>query len=743
MFSKLKQFFKKNEINGKKKLYKKAPLKRKTKKKIKRKFGKEDEKSFIQKLGLADKKKKENEKFLAYEDFEGIVKQRKKTDKYYIIPIAIFFLILIIRLIFILSQSNPKKLAYGLDFRTEFCGLSHLSQKKYVYFIHPNVDINLKICIKKCPEATNKEICLYRRDGINYHTEKRFCYSTIQSRAKGRFCIPVETKTRHTVENYLNRFNNGIGFFIGDVYLSWDYIFIGFILALIFSQIFSFFFQYGKFLFFFLLFSILAFPVFFFGVSIIFYLEYINIIELYCFNQIVSNLCIGYYGKIFYGLFIFFFVLAILSLLTIFCFISKIYRTIKFIKNCCNVFKTTLKLKNLYLVFNFFIMIFCIFSFFFILYLFSSGQSEIIDAKKVDGNKVKKYIFSTRKILFFDLIIIFLFFRFINDLNKICTCFIITDWYFTRKKKSLNFSFTRNIWIFFSKHFGTFCKFILLKHFFGWLKIISRSIFIFLKKSNNDSDIIRFFISIFFPLIVLDNKFLRFIDISSFVQTSLFGSDYNLSSKKNFYLKNERNTKFEFKYLKWIQKILLFNKILLISVLGFLIYTSIFFFKINLTGNIQVMDFHFSPSIFFFIFGFFITHYYFSNYIQMIDTILICYLIDIEMFVGDQLYYENLLDNFSKKYIDYSINMDNDGRYFGIKLFKNNERKKYTQVHAMNYFDTESELDKSITGNESFNEKIKKDIEDKPDIKNKDEGKFKINDKKQNPIIKTDVKNDK
>lgn len=81
------------------------------------------------------------------------------------------FTLMIVRFAYLLIVSDLQKMSHPVDYRAESCGLNHLSQRPYLYYILPNIDLNVKMCVSKCPIDTNRDICLYRRNGISLHSE--------------------------------------------------------------------------------------------------------------------------------------------------------------------------------------------------------------------------------------------------------------------------------------------------------------------------------------------------------------------------------------------------------------------------------------------------------------------------------------------------------------------------------------------------------------------------------------------
>ena len=109
---------------------------------------------------------------------------------------------------------------YGLDFRARPCAKEALSLSTYLYFVHPNIDIDFTMCVTACPVSTGLDMTLYHTDGKTQHIGPNFKYSSIQTHQVGRYCIPVESGLKSTVDTYIETGNKLFERSIGDIYYS-------------------------------------------------------------------------------------------------------------------------------------------------------------------------------------------------------------------------------------------------------------------------------------------------------------------------------------------------------------------------------------------------------------------------------------------------------------------------------------------------------------------------------------------
>ncbi len=119
---------------------------------------------------------------------------------------------------------------YGLDFRARPCAKESLVGKTYLYFVHPNIDIDFTMCVAVCPVSTGRDMTLYLPDGVTNHTGQNFKYSSIQTHQVGRYCIPVESELKSTVDKYIENFNQFFERSVGDIYYSMSNFLVGYLI---------------------------------------------------------------------------------------------------------------------------------------------------------------------------------------------------------------------------------------------------------------------------------------------------------------------------------------------------------------------------------------------------------------------------------------------------------------------------------------------------------------------------------
>ena len=76
----------------------------------------------------------------------------------------------------------------------EICGYDARTDRPYTYYLAPEKDIRISMCVSECPNITGQDICLYKTDkSSNSATTEimsHFCNSTLESKRYGKFCFP-------------------------------------------------------------------------------------------------------------------------------------------------------------------------------------------------------------------------------------------------------------------------------------------------------------------------------------------------------------------------------------------------------------------------------------------------------------------------------------------------------------------------------------------------------------------------
>lgn len=113
----------------------------------------------------------------------------------------------------------PTELVRPRDFRGQICGVGRHINRPYLYFLAPTVDLNVGMCVEKCPEKPGTQICLYDGKTENILTHENFCYTQIECDTHGMYCYPQETEPRELVDAFLSKPEAVLRRMIGDLFL--------------------------------------------------------------------------------------------------------------------------------------------------------------------------------------------------------------------------------------------------------------------------------------------------------------------------------------------------------------------------------------------------------------------------------------------------------------------------------------------------------------------------------------------
>jgi len=298
-----------------------------------------DKLSRLEKIEEEQKANKLNEPFQAFEQFEGPVKKRKATDKWWMIGIFLCLVYFFVHGIWVIMGGKTYRLYSGLDFRAKPCGMDNLGRKKFLHWPIANINSNITMCIDACPEDTGRRLCLYHPDGVTKHVGDAFCYTSIQTTYDGRYCIPREPKTKITIDAWVYSWENVYRRAIGDLSLTYDVIICSFILMLIVMVVTLFLLSFTKTLTCCIWVSIILCINALNLMALFCYIEYAKTIKRRCFNGKDENYCGGARARLFWLLIFVFFGVGMVFLIAVLYFCRKFAIIIKSMRDSIFIWK--------------------------------------------------------------------------------------------------------------------------------------------------------------------------------------------------------------------------------------------------------------------------------------------------------------------------------------------------------------------------------------------------------------------
>ena len=564
-----------------------------------------------------------------------------------------------------------------------------------MYWPHPNVDLNVRMCVAECPEDTGRKICLYQRDGETLHIADKFCYTAIQTTRYGRYCVPRESETKVTVDEWIVSWENVYRRALGDLAMSKDIIFVGFIAAMIVGFLVTVMMSFKILATIWIWLSMMI-TLLCFGVIAGFsYLEYKDTIAVRCYNAVDTNQCGGERASFFWLLMWIFGIIGAAYLCGILFYFRKLQLTTRIYRKSTFLYRRTWQMKS---VIGMGVLAIVIITFFFLFTMItasSNGPNVLEDANIADG-KYLRFSPNTihRILLWLDLPMVYMAYTFVICVAEMLAAFSVSRWYFSRKKREAVLPTTMVMQTALFNHTGTACKLTVLK----WgLKPI-RNLAWFIKKrlrsGNQDRNWTRFAIATFLPLLTWYEKKLKFISKDSLFNTCMWGDEFNIASKKGYFLAKLRHKTEGYSVMNYIKFILFSSKCAISIMAGMFVYMWCTTQKTSPSQfDITIMDTPMVPYLFTFFTSLFLSSIFFIPFDMTIRGVLQCYAIDSEMFVGDQRYTEPYLQKYFDDLQQMTMMIEKDYSFccFGCICRKKKGHQKVGTFDANVVFDEEDD----------------------------------------------------
>lgn len=652
--------------------------------------------SYRDKIREKDNANPNNTKFYAIDGFEGPVRKRRFTDWLCLFPFLLLTLGFMTHFGYLFLIGTPYKL-FNHDFRARECGFNELASKPFLYYLQPSIDMNVKMCVEFCPNYTGAPICLYEPNGINATV---FCYTQMTTEAVGSTCYPVEPFTRKRFIKSLESSTLWFVSFVKDLYISIDVIVGCMIIAPLLSllvlklliRI-----SMTKTVIWICLLNVI---VMLGALSLFFYKEYRYVVDLNCIFGISKRDCGGTISTVYYALIFVMIGLAAFYLIVLSIIFNKINLVASLIKTS---FEISHKLKSNTLIAFLPVTIFLVLfpaSLILIVNMFSLGKTIVVDALNIDGNLVKVFEHSFEQVPYLagDLFVLKIFLDFWLNLNDYVMSYMITIWFFYKKKDTVYLPLGRVLKSTFRYHLGSLFLFTVLDFFFG----IFTSIFGCLHDALNtkNSSFTKFLRSICIPLFSVYTVFLRYLKNDFYIQNFMWSSSFWESAQKSYFLIKVRNSHrgdgpnalYHFVLFLIKLSICLTSAVIYLIVLSFLSRNIFGYYTTDIKYKFMV-----------FAVVMFITYYeiscFFDSFEIINKTMLQCFYLDEEMFIGEQRYAEEHMNELIKYYDD--KNKDKE-------LVKASSLKGdgYARVNAerISVGNTEESFGKSLSNTDSDND---------------------------------------
>ncbi|CAD8131881.1 unnamed protein product [Paramecium octaurelia] len=659
-------------------------------------FRTEDKFSRLEQYEEIDRNDELNLPFVPPQGFKGPVVDRKATDKAWIGLFLIVYVLYGVYSYFVIAGGNPDRLAHGIDFRGEICGIGSLKNKPFLYYAGPVMDIDVTWCIRQCPPSTGRETCMYDTDHM---TVTSFCYIQMQADQMGYYCIPKEPKSRELVFEQLGSTRNTMRRIGSDLWQSWDITLCGFGLSIVLSYLFTVLAKFEK-----IAAGLIWGAIIFAEAGLIlygwlFYLESIRAHDFRCIDGMNSDTCGGQIVTTYQILAIVFLALGGIYLIVTLLLFKRIQRGISLLKTAQHIIQVLSQIRSFPFIVAFIGLVVCCLAFILVCFAMTVGTTELTRAKYIDGHLLYKVIYNDyiQMGLIYVAFTVFFTLTLILTMNDMFTSYALSVWFFTKQKDTVRIPYCFSFKTLFRYHFGT-CVFIAFNLMFltvpQSIMDYSRSLMRFLPQT---SSCVRYTQASCMACIHAFEVFLRYISKHSVVQVAIWSEPYYQSAKKAYFLIFRNQDKI--KDLDFLQTLIVFQIRMATAFMASIpIYIYINFAEQTFMGKpTSGIESPIIPTLYVFICGMFFSNIFQGSYDITCKTIIQLYCMDSEMFFGEQRFVEQ----FIREFMEFVGKIEDKEWKIGFtKQVKFNKDKFNEKLKNYNDSDNDSESDQEYDINE-------------------------------------------
>lgn len=573
-----------------------------------------------------------------------------------------------------------------IDLRGRFCGENELSGRPFKYYLQPNIELKLQICVEECPTETGPDICIYSPTGAD---EANFCYVQMATLRRGSVCYPLEPSMRKRFYENTETLANVMFQVVRDIFTSKDsFLLEGFVGVLIFLLLFRL-----------LRVKRLVQPVIWVPAILVFLVllglgvmartQYFKTISEKCLFEIDRYDCGRPFSLVYlissYSLF----GLSVIWLVFLGFMFNKIELIVDLIKEMTEFTETFQKLELIPFLASIPPLAYSMVVVYTLAMCFGRATLALTPAEYIQGSQTKQFSYETGTLFYIFIPICWFYWVILRtglNLSRYVIAFTLTKWYFAKKKHSIRLEFSRALSTIFSLHLGTVIYFSLLEIFF--MPVKSAFAFIVSKVLSGDSCFKKALQWLLYPCILIHFKISRFLDPRSLVFAALLSSNYSESAQKAFFLLEKRSKKRNFGPLGILKTTLDILRASVSSVMALVFLLRYHFSPKNAflssTENVYY-PFFVGVAVFWMIFTF--LKIFRGTVVAVYQTMLTCYFIDEEMFVTYQKFSEKYLKGFVPFFDIYGRKVE---YYQKSKRIRSRSKAKVTMRRAQGAADPET-----------------------------------------------------
>lgn len=503
-----------------------------------------------------------------------------------------------------------------------------------------------------------------------------------------------------TVDNWIVSWENIYRRFMGDLAMSKDIIFVGFIVAMVLGLIVTLMMSFAILTSIWIWLSMFVNMLCLIILAVFSYQEYKKTIAMRCYQSIDQNQCGGSRANTFTSLMWLFGIIGVVYLCGIMFYFRKIQLTIRIFRKSAFLYIRTWQMKSV-VGLGIIGMLFITFYFLFVMVASASNGGNIKEKAKIADGFYLNYEPNGihRFVLWLEYPIVYLIYTFIISLMELMAAFSVTAWYFSRKKAEATLPTTMYMKTALIYHIGTVCKLAFLKTGLKQIRNFAWFVRKRLRGVNQDRNLTRFAIATFLPLLTWYEKKLKFISKDSLINTCLWGDNYETASQKGYFLAKVRHKEEGYSLMNFVKFILFSSKSAISILAGIFVYAYCHTQKYSpSTFNITIMDSPMVPYAFTFVTCLFFTSIFFIPFDMILRGVLQCYAIDSEMFVGDQRFTEGDLQKYFDEVKELTNYIEKSTSFccFGCMCRKKDDTQKVGIYDANVVFDEEDDCKNAI-----------------------------------------------
>ena len=266
----------------------------------------------------------------------------------------------------------------------------------------------------------------------------------------------------------------------------------------------------------------------------------------------------------------------------------------------------------------------------------SYGPDLRIQSEGISGGYIKQFVpkMGHRYLMWLDVVVCYLMYTFFIALTEMNTAYSTCSWFFTRKKESAFMPGPGAMMTVGRYHLGTVSKLSIYKLLFKMPRDFVAVLKSSLRSAKQDNNIVRFMMATFLPLITLYERFMKFITKDMLVITAMWGDEYEVASRKDFFMVKFRHPGDGYAILGWTSFVLLTIKLSISLFMGVLCYLYCYFLNTSpLRYDMTPLDTPIVPYIVMFATSTFITSIWICPYDMMLRAIIQCYSMDGEKYI--------------------------------------------------------------------------------------------------------------